>query len=285
MTGGDDRIGTVGQAPPRQVGYEERARYYEVEYQARNDQGFLRSLVTGDVRAILEIPCGAGRNLGWLMETGRDVVLADLEPMMVRRVQDRVRRAGATDRVRCVVADLRTLDLDTRFDLILVPQEAFQLLTGTADAVAALTQLGKHLRPAGRLLVDLHSFTADPHDEPDATLDYFDPGQPDGVVIPEWTRPVPDGHLTRQRTQWQEGSTVRIRYSYRLRSRDGTDAGSWQSEVTLRRYPLFEFSRVASRAGLEVVSARRNYAGDPYESGSARAVVLLQRAPGGGDAR
>jgi SAM-dependent methyltransferase len=265
----------------RQVDYAGRARYYEVEYQAKNDQLFLRSLVTDRVRAILEIPCGTGRSLGWLAETGREIVLADLEPEMVRRAQERVRQLGVTGRVRCVVADLRTIHLGRRFDLVLVPQEAFQLLSGTVDAVAALSQLRRHLRPGGTLVVDLHSFAADPHAEPDAALDYFDPGQPDGVMIPEWTRPVADGQLTRQRTQWQRGSTVRIGYSYTLRGPDGTAADSWQSEVVLRRYRLPEFSALATRAGLRVRQVLRNYAGHPYLPGSARAVVLLATDAGG----
>jgi SAM-dependent methyltransferase len=261
-------------------GYAVRARYYDVEYQARSDQPFLRSLVTGAVRSILEIPCGAGRNLPWLAATGRQVVCADLEPQMVRRVRERARQLGAGARVRGVVADLRTVDLDQCFDLVLVPQEAFQLLTGAGEAVAALGRLRAHLAPGGTLLVDLHSFTADRSGEPDAVLDYFDPALPDGVATQEWTRAVTGGQLSRRRTQWSDGQTVRILYVYAL-SRPAAATGHWESEVVLRRYRLAEFARLAGRAELRVTSASRNYAGDPYLPGSARAVVLLRAGSAG----
>lgn len=285
MTGPPGGAGSSAQARPRPAGYAARARFYDVEYQATNDQRFLRSLVTDDVRAILEIPCGAGRNLGWLAQTGRDVVLADLEPRMVQRVRARARALGVAGRVRGVVADLRAIDLHRRFDLVLVPQEGFQLLTGAGEPAAALGQLRRHLRPTGNLMVDLHSFSADARAEPDAGLDYFDPGQPEGVAVPEWTRRVAGGQLARQRTQWQRGSTVRIRYAYRLRGPDGRTSQAWRAEVVLRRYRLPEFATLAAAAGLRVVRALRNYAGDPYLPGSARAVVLLQPVPGGGHDR
>ncbi|HKR50417.1 MAG TPA: class I SAM-dependent methyltransferase [Pseudonocardiaceae bacterium] len=269
------------------VQYTERAEFYEVEYQTTVDQPFLRRLVTDQVRSILEIPCGSGRNLGWLHETGREVVCADLEAAMVRRVRERIAALGAQARISTVTADLRWFDLGRRFDLVLVPQEAFQLLCQAADAQAALHRLAAHVAPGGRLLLDLHRFAG--QDKPDVLPDYFDPAVPEGMLVAEWTRPVENGRqLTRARRQHDHGETVQIVYHYRLHGDEGMagqgDAGlasQWASKIVLRRYQLADIQDLATQAGLTIQSVARDYAGRPYQPGAGRMITIL--SPAGGD--
>lgn len=258
------------------IGYRQRACFYDVEYRAENDQPFLGNLVTEQVETILEIPCGAGRNVRWLADTGRRVVCADLEPSMVERVRWNVAELGAEDRITPIVADIRNLRLGECFDLILVPQEAFQLLTDSTEASRALSFLRDHLSSPGTLLIDVHSFTADLYGERESWPDYFDPTAPDGVMIREWSRQVDDTRiLSRSRTQHGENEIFRVVYYYTLN--DGKETiNRWHCEVRLLRHDPWTVAKLAEEVGLRVARSFRNYAGDAYMPGAARAVMLLE---------
>jgi SAM-dependent methyltransferase len=260
------------------IDYAERARYYEVEYRTDVDRSFLRGLLTPEVGSVLEIPCGAGRNLDWLADSGRQVVCADLEPAMVARVEERIAAARAGERISAVVADLCDFDLGRRFDLVLVPQEAFQLLAEPGQGERALRRLARHLSEGGTLLLDLHTFRADRPGGRSPLPDYFDPALPAGETVVEWTRPVDgDRWLSRARRQHDEGATVSVDYHYQLSTADRL-IGSWQSHIRLRRYTLRELQALAARAGLRVSRVASDYDGTPHAPGAARLITLLQPA-------
>jgi SAM-dependent methyltransferase len=181
---------------PEWDGYSRRAQYYAVEYQTDVDRPLLEGHVTSDVGSILEIPCGAGRNLAWLAGTGRLVLCADIEPAMIDVVEEEIAALGVGDRVRARVADMRTLELGQTFDLALVPQEAIQLLAGPDDVTRALRAVAGSLAPGGTLLVDLFDFRAGARAATGTLPDYYDPARPDGVAIEDWIREADGGlHL------------------------------------------------------------------------------------------
>jgi SAM-dependent methyltransferase len=263
-----------------EVGYGERARFYEVEYRTAVDQGLLASLVSKTAGPVLEIPCGAGRNLDWLIAAGRETVCADIEPAMVERVAERIAAVGADDRVTAVRADMRDLDLGRDFGLALVPQEAFQLVDAPGDAERALARLARHLAPGGTLMLDLHTFRAEsPPGELDSPLpDYFDPTIPDGRPVTEWRRNVrPSGWLERSRRQYDEGTRVRVDYHYRLGEGERVRE-EWRSSVRLRRYNRREVEDLAAGVGLRITRMARDYSGAPWRPGAARMITLLRSA-------
>ncbi|MFH9426357.1 class I SAM-dependent methyltransferase [Streptomyces sp. NPDC017529] len=263
------------------TGYRRRAHFYDVEYRTTEDHGYLQRLVTDRVRSILEIPSGSGRNADWLIAAGRRVVCADLEPGMVDQVRARIEKAAAQDRVTAVQADMRELDLPERFDLILVPQEAFQLLHEPGDAERALPRLASHLRPGGTLLLDLHTFDSDGSRagsrarDVSPLPDYFDPRLAEGRVVTEWRRPVPPtGWLERARSQHSEGSRMRIVYDYRFGEGD-RELDRWTSSIRMRRYTADGIADLAARSGLRIQRMALDYAGTPWVPGAARMVTHL----------
>jgi cyclopropane fatty-acyl-phospholipid synthase-like methyltransferase len=70
--------------------YDERAEFYDIDYQCNADHEFIRRLITPGVHRILEIPCGVGRNTFVIAESGRRVVAVDLEPAMVAHLKKRI---------------------------------------------------------------------------------------------------------------------------------------------------------------------------------------------------
>lgn len=259
----------------RAIGYAERAAFYEAEYATTADHAFLKALVTPDVRAILEIPAGVGRNLDWLAATGRDVVMADLEPAMVVRLRQRIAERRAEERVTALVADMRYLNLPRRFDLVIVPQGGLQLLPGPEDALRALTSLRLHLRPTGRLVLDLATFEAGVDGDEDTRPSYFDPAVPNGQLVQEWTRLLPDGgQLTRWRTQHLEPDTLTTTFFYRIEIPDGSVEES-SFVMGSRRYQHDQVMLLVDAAGLCAQAVYRNYRSDSYTCSGHRMIFLL----------
>lgn len=67
--------------------------------------------------------------------------------------------------VQLVNADLRSVRLATRFELIVAPQNALGLMAGLDDFEAALATVGEHLSPGGTFAFDLRS-DAEPEPAP-----------------------------------------------------------------------------------------------------------------------
>jgi SAM-dependent methyltransferase len=260
---------------PAENGYARRASSYAAEHAVTVDQPFLASLVDASVTRVLEVPCGAGRNAAWLAATGREVVLVDREPRMVAETERVLARVGRGAGGRAAVGDMRRLDLDARFDLILVPQEGFQMVTGDADARSALRSLARHLAPGGRLLIDLATFEA-AEDDADARVAprYFDPRQPDGQRVTEWVRPLPGGgRLRRARTQYRDTEHVRVRFEYDRAALDG-ESETWTSTVELRRHDPARFLELLAGAGLHPLEVLRDYDRRPFAGTGTRMITL-----------
>lgn len=260
-----------------EIGYRERAAFYAVEYQDSGDRAFLESCVTPEVETILEVPCGAGRNALWLAATGRQVVAADIEAEMLDALAARFPGAKCPENLETALCDMRDFDLGRRFDLILVPREAIQVLDSEADVAATLATLRRHLSETGRLVIDLASFGSLKPGTPESLLpSYFDPRVADGMTVEEWARPLGDGRtLARSRRQWDLGAEgVRVELSYELHA-TGVSKQRWRSAMTLRRYSASRFRALAGDAGLSVHALHGDYERKPYAGGDARLIFVL----------
>lgn len=105
-----------------------------------------------DGTAILDVPCGGGvalRNL----RPAQDIryVAADISPTMLARTQRLATRLGVLRQVELVEADaVRRPFADGEFDLVV----CFNGLHCLPDPAAALRELGRCLKPGGRLIGD-----------------------------------------------------------------------------------------------------------------------------------
>jgi ubiquinone/menaquinone biosynthesis C-methylase UbiE len=106
---------------------------------------------------VLELACGTGRVSWPIARAGIDIVGIDLAPAMLAEAE-RKRAVATTDvaaRVRFVRADMSDFELEQQFALAIIPFRAFQALLGVDEQRAALSSVRRHLKPGGRLIMDI----------------------------------------------------------------------------------------------------------------------------------
>jgi ubiquinone/menaquinone biosynthesis C-methylase UbiE len=104
--------------------------------------------LAGDApKAILDMGCGTGRLAVALAERGHRVTGVDPSAGMMQVARN---RPGA-ERVTWIDSDAKSLALDTRFDLITMTGNVFQVFLGDEEIRATLRNLRRHLAPGGRL--------------------------------------------------------------------------------------------------------------------------------------
>lgn len=130
------------------------------------------------VGSVLDLGCGTG---GLAVDLARSVPrVVGVEP--AQAMLDVARARPGSERVVWIEADATQLDLEERFDLILMTGNAFQCLPEIADQQALFEVVARHLSPSG--------------------LFVFDTRNPAGFV--PWTR-----RTSERRIRTTDGSTLR----------------------------------------------------------------------------
>jgi SAM-dependent methyltransferase len=130
---------------------------YVTNYKSRRDVGFYVEEARSTPRDVLELGCGTGRVLIPVARLGKHIVGVDASPAMLAQARARLEREplDVRERVTLVPADMRELDLSTRFSLIMIPFRPFQHLLSIDDQLATLESAQRHLEPGGRLAFDV----------------------------------------------------------------------------------------------------------------------------------
>jgi SAM-dependent methyltransferase len=240
-----------------------------------DDITFYRKLAVETGGPILDVGCGTGRVAVALASDGHDVVGVDLSAPMLRLAGARraALPADVATRVSFSQADMLSLDLGRVFALIVAPSRVFQFALTTDAQRQVLAALRSHLRPDGRLVLDLF----------DPRLDFVVPSDdvtPRGgkVVHPttgnrvtwEVARRMPDPARQLIVEDWEfaeigpSGAVLR------------TDT----ERLTLRWSLRSEMRLLTELAGLEVIAEYGDFAGGPPAYGGEQ-VWVLRTAAGG----
>jgi SAM-dependent methyltransferase len=127
---------------------DEAVIWHDVECGAyATDLPLWRELARAHSGPVLEIGCGTGRVALDLAREGHAVTGVDNDPSLVEALGERAAASGLG--VAALVADARSLDLDSEFALIAIPMQTLQLLAGPAERHAALAAAAGCLAPEG----------------------------------------------------------------------------------------------------------------------------------------
>ena len=106
---------------------------------------------------VLELACGTGRVSWPIARAGIDIVGIDLAPAMLAEAERKraAENPDVTARVRFIRADMSAFELKQQFALAIIPFRAFQALLSADQQRAALGCVRRHLKPGGRLIMDI----------------------------------------------------------------------------------------------------------------------------------
>jgi SAM-dependent methyltransferase len=102
---------------------------------------------------ILEAMVGTGRLLIPLLEVGLDVEGIDTSPHMLAVCQQNCASRGLNPKL--YEGSIENLNLPIKFNAIVVTLGSFMLLAKRSTAIAVLQAFAKHLKPKGRIFIDL----------------------------------------------------------------------------------------------------------------------------------
>lgn len=235
--------------------------YFEPSLVDRGDLDLWRELAEEHRGgAVLELGAGTGRVTRVLAGPAATTVALDLNLEMLRRAGAELARRGA----HRVVADMRSFELATRFDLIVAPNDPFSHLREAADRDRALRQAARHLGPGGRLVLDTLWLPGEELEEA---------AGPDGRLV-ERTASTERGPL-RIRARWRCDVPRRLCDVDYVYLEDGEVVA--RSVFRGRYWTREEIERRFRRAGLEVRRLWGGYDRSPWRPGASCLVVDARR--------
>lgn len=239
--------------------------FYEAELKDRGD-GELWAWAASqpDGCRVLEVGAGTGRATRYFARTAGSVVAFDLTPEMTAIAS---RRFADQPHVSILVADLRTLRLAERFDLIAAVDDPFVHLIEDEDRDRAFATVAEHLAPGGRFLLDA------------------------AWLPPERRHEAEDGKLVEER-EAEGGLAVRETWSCDADSRCCTTRfeyrvnGQLEAKASFpsRLWSLDEIEERSRAAGLEITETWGDFDRRPWERATSPRLIVEMRRFSGGEA-
>jgi SAM-dependent methyltransferase len=246
------------------------AEYYDLLFGNLEEDVSMWSDLAAEVEGpLLEIGCGTGRLLLPLAQAGHTLTGLDLSALALSAARTRIEAAGLAGHIHLVQADMRNFDLPAKdFALAFIPLNTFMHCHRLEDQLATLQTIYAHLRPGGRLVIDL--FYPDPTmlSEADGRL-YFESETIDG--------------LTGRTVQWYWRHDIDLarqmrHLTYILDEID--EAGlvrRVQIPFSLRFVYRYEMELLLRLSGFSLETFYGSYELDPFENHSPKMIVAATK--------
>lgn len=144
--------------PGQLAPYDDPARYDRRYGLQRDDVDYYVRAAKRTGGTVLEYGAGTGRVTLPLARAGVRVTGVDLSEKMLAQLRRHLARepAAIARRVTLKLGDMRQLRLRSRFDLVIVPFNAFQHLYSRTDVEMFLGHVWRHAKEGARLLFDVY---------------------------------------------------------------------------------------------------------------------------------
>ncbi len=244
------------------------ARYYDLIYgQRQDDVAMYVDFAAVSSGPILELGCGTGRVLVPLAEAGHSVTGVDSSTSMLAVARNKVEEAGLQKAVSLVTGNLTDFELPDRFDMAFIPINTFMHCYDQSQQLRCLEAIRRHLKPGGRLVIDVY------HPDPQSLVEC------DGRLVCENIVEIPDTGRTLQHSYTRRldraEQTQHITFIF-----DETDERG-QTERTyfffrMRFVYRFEMELLLRTSGFGVEALYGSYELEPFDSSSEKMIFVAR---------
>ena len=246
------------------------AEVYDYQTQGRgNDVPFWLSLAEEAKGEVLEIACGTGRVLLPLARAGLSVTGMDISDGMlaIARRKLAAEPAEVSARASLVQGNMTDFDLGRRFNLVIIPFSAFQVLLTRADQRACLERCRAHLDPAGRLAIDVFNPKLARLTSPTPV--------PEGPR--EFAGPESETVLWSGETEYDlAAQTLQSHWRYERTSTGGETTVS-EHLLALHYFFRFEMEWMLEACGFEIEALYGDFERTPFTADSPEIIVVARR--------
>jgi SAM-dependent methyltransferase len=219
---------------------------------------------------VLELGAGTGRVTVAIAEAGIPVHALDSSREMLDALAAKLaaKPRDVRDRVTLVAADMRTFELPERFTLAISPFRAFLHNVTDEDRLATLARVRRHLRPGGRLALNVYH----------PSLLYMSRHAGPLEAVWRWVGnfPLPGGGFV-SRSEANRYDTVRQVVHSQHRYEEYDDAGSL-IRTTLHRLELAylypgDIEHLLTRAGFTAITIKGGFGGRAFSDDTDELVI------------
>lgn len=258
---------TTGSTDP----YQQFASFYDIYVGAwLDDLPFYLEYAKGSSSPMLEVGAGSGRLTIPFLESGLSVTAVDASASMLAILRSRLSKNSdeVKRRARVILSDIRTLELGTAFDLIIVPYYTFNYLLKEEDQDTALRRLSRHLSGGGRLLIDVF-----------LPLRLIESCPAEPVLRVDSTDPV-NGNRVRGWNTYTMNRQRQLEYRRHAFEVTQPDGNVFRSEFSTVRHYSFpaQLERVFSKAGMRVDCMFSGYKKDEPTATSEQILYILAKS-------
>ncbi len=227
----------------------------------KEDVKFYMELAEEQGDKILEIGCGTGRITLPLLEAGYMVTAVDSASNFLEKIKKKTRE---NHKVRLINSDMRDLNLNEKFSLIIFSYSTFQYLLTKQEQESVLNNIRQMLSSSGKLVFDISPFTASGTDQLEYYPFYTHRNEKINAMVTMFTSYRID---TKNRVQyWTD------RYEIRY---DVGGSKTFIHSLALRRIEILEFTDMLQRFGFKIDKILGGFNNEEVTEDSSNWVFLI----------
>lgn len=208
---------------------------------------------------ILELCCGTGRLTLPIAKKGYDICGVDYTSSMLERAKTKASEAGLE--IKFIEADVRTLNLQEKFDFVFIPFNSIHHLYKNEDLFKTLENVKKYLNKGGLFLLDCFN----------PNIQYIVEAEKEQMIITEYT--TSDGRevLIKQTMRYESATQInRIEWHYFING----DFHSTQN-LDMRLFFPQELDSYIESAGFNIVHKFGSFEEEAFTDDSEKQIYVL----------
>lgn len=208
---------------------------------------------------ILELCCGTGRLTLPIAEDGYSVCGVDYTSSMLEQAKAKATEAGLD--IRFVEADIRSLDLQEKYDLIFIPFNSIHHLYKNEDLFKAFDVVKNHLKDGGLFLLDCFN----------PNIQYIVEGEKEQKEIAAYT--TEDGRevLIKQTMRYENKTQInRIEWHYYINGKFNST-----QNLDMRMFFPQELDSYLEWTGFSVIHKFGDFEEDAFNDNSEKQIYVL----------